>query len=222
MNLAQDLLPNSWLIAGYLIYGAALSLALWRTDYLSLLRASQRQHLFFGASIAIMCLWLIRAGITPGLGVHLLGISALTLLLGWQLAIVGAMAALVGSAVMGHEEWISLGLNGVLLVIIPVLVTHAVWRFTNRFLPPNLFIYILGCGFFGAGMATIAARLSVGGLLFAGGVLDWNATGAEYLPISLLTLFPESFINGIVIAAIAAYRPEWLATLDAERFLGEG
>jgi uncharacterized membrane protein len=222
MNLAQDLLPNSWLISGYLLYGVVLSLALWRIDYQNLLRVPQRQHLFFGASIAIMCLWLIRAGITPGLGVHLLGITSLTLLLGWQLAVVGAVAALAGSAIMGNEEWLSLGLSGVLLVLIPVLVTHAVWRFTLRFLPPNLFIYILGCGFFGAGIATMAARLSVGGVLFAGGVLDWNTTGTEYLPISLLTLFPESFINGIVIAAIAAYRPEWLATLDAERFLGEG
>lgn len=219
MNLVHDLLPTSWLISGYLIYGVALSWALFRTNYHGLLSESRRQHLLFGASIAIMCLWLIRAGITPGLGVHLLGISSLTLLLGWQLAIIGAVTALIGSAVMGNEEWISLGLAGVFLVIVPVAVTHAVWRFTDRFLPPNLFIYILGCGFFGAAIATLAARLSIGGLLFAGGVLDWYAAGTEYFPISLLTLFPESFVNGLVVAAIAAYHPEWLATLDARRFL---
>lgn len=221
MNLAHDLLPYSWLIGGYLIFGAALSWAVFRMDFKGLLSHPRRQHLLFGASIAVMCLWLIRAGITPGLGVHLLGISSLTLLLGWQLAMVGALAALIGSGFMGHEDWISLGIVGVLLVVVPVSVTHAIWRITYRYLPPNLFIYTLGCGFFGAGLATLAARLSVAALLFAGGSLSWWTIRTEYLPISLLTLFPESFINGMVIAAIAAYRPEWLATFDTERFLGK-
>lgn len=221
MNLAHDLLPHSWLILGYLLYGGALSWAIYRADFQALLNDPRRQHLLFGASIALMCLWLIRAGITPGLSVHLLGMTTLTLLLGWQLAIVAALTALIGSAVLGNEEWSNLGVIGTLLVVVPVFITHNIWRFTNRYLPPNLFIYILGCGFFGAGVATLAARLATSGLLLGSGAMDWVIIQDEYLPISLLTLFPESFTNGVIIASFAVYRPEWLATLETERFLGK-
>jgi uncharacterized membrane protein len=175
--------------------------------------------LLFGASLAVMLLWLIRAGVTPGLGVHMLGMTVLTLLLGWRLAIVGALAALVGSAVMGVESWDTLGLSGMLLVAVPVAVTYAIWRLLDRFLPSNLFIYILGCGFFGAGLAAAVARLAVAGVLLASGGAKAPVILSEYLPISLLILFPESFINGLIVAAFAAYRPEWLATLDAGRYL---
>lgn len=219
MNLAHGLFPTSWLIAGYVLFGAALAWALWGLDYRGLVREPRRQHLLFGASLALMLLWLIRAGVTPGLGVHILGMTSLTLLLGWRLAVVGAGSALIGLAVMGTEAWGALGLVGVPLVVVPVTVTQLIWRLTDRFLPANLFIYILGCGFFGAGIATAAARFTIGGLLLAGGAAQWPSICSEYLPIALLTLFPESFINGMIIAAFAAYRPDWLATLDMRRYL---
>jgi uncharacterized membrane protein len=219
MNLAHGLLSTPWFIAGYVLFGAVLAWTLVGVDYQGFMRQPLRQHLFFGASIAVMLLWLIRAGVTPGFGIHLLGITALTLLLGWRLAMTGAVLALVGMAVIGVEEWITLGLAGVLLVAVPVAVTQTVWRLIDRFLPANLFIYILGCGFFGAAIATATTRLTVGGLLLATGTADWPLISEQYLPVALLTLFPEGFINGMVIAAFAAYRPDWLATLDMRRYL---
>lgn len=219
MNIAPGLFPTAWLAFGYLFYGAALVWALLGVDYPGLIREPRRQHLIGGASIAVMLLWLLRAGVTPGLGVHILGITALTLLLGWRLAVIAAAVALAGTAFTGREGWSVLGLEGVLLVLVPVGVTHAIWRLLDRRLPANLFIYILGCGFFGAGIATALARLTAGLVLLLSGAVSWPMLSAEYLPMSLLTLFPESFINGMIVAAFAAYRPDWLATLDAQRYL---
>lgn len=218
MNLADAFLPIPWLVCGYLLYGIVLTWALLGLDYASLKSEPRRQHILGGASIALMLLWLLRAGVTPGLGVHILGVTAFTLLLGWRLAIVGATIALIGSAVTGAESWSVLGLEGVVLVLIPVGLTYAIWRFVDNFLPSNLFVYILGCGFFGAGIATVIARLACCGLLLLSGAANWSLLSEQYLPISLLVLFPESFINGMIVAAFAAYRPEWLATLDAERY----
>lgn len=218
MNIAQGLFPTSWLVFGYLLYGAGLAWALLGIDYAGFMRVPRRQHIFGGASIAIMLLWLLRAGISPGLGVHILGITALTLLLGWRLAIVGATVALVGTAFTGTEEWSVLGLLGVVTVLVPVGVTYCIWSLLDRHLPANLFIYILGCGFFGAGIATALARLVAGCMLIFSGAVEWGTLSEEYMPISLLILFPESFINGMIIAAFATYRPDWLATLDAQRY----
>lgn len=220
MDLAQDPFPAAWLIGGFLVYGAALARALVGLDLTGLGNAPLRQHLLGAASLSLMLLWQIRSDVTPGFDIHLLGMTAFTLMLGWRLAILGATLALIGSAVSGAEHWSVLGLQGAVLVLIPVAVSYCIWRLLERYMPANLFIYILGCGFFGACIATALARLVCAMLLLLSGAVDWLTMSEQYLPVFLITLFPESFVNGAFVAACAAYRPEWLATFDAERYLG--
>lgn len=219
MNLAPDLLPLPLFGAGYLLFAALLVWALTGINYRRWAREPLRQHLFFASSLAIMLLWFVRAGLAPGLGIHFLGMTALTLLLGWRLAMVGALFPLVGSAVVGLESWESLGLNGLLLVALPIGISQAIWRLADRRLPPNLFVYILGCGFFGSLLAAGVARLAVGGVLLAAGMYSWQTLVDDYLVVLPLALFPEGIINGMVVSVLSALRPEWMATLDTRRYL---
>ena len=43
------------------------------------------QHLCLGGAIVLVPLWTLRAGLHEGLDVHFLGLTSLTLLLGWRL-----------------------------------------------------------------------------------------------------------------------------------------
>jgi len=70
------------------------------------------QHVFLGASVLLMFLWTIRGGLAPGLGVHLLGATVLTLMFGWRLALLAMALALAGTAVYGLVGWTTLGVNG--------------------------------------------------------------------------------------------------------------
>ncbi len=38
----------------------------------------------------------------------------------------------------------------------------------------------------------------------------------------MLILFPEGFINGAVVSALAVFAPELLRSYDDERYLGRG
>ena len=219
MNLAPDLLPLPWFGASYVLFGALLLWALIGIDYRRWARESLRQHLFFGASLAVMLLWFVRAGFSPGLGIHFLGMTALTLLLGWRLAMAGSLFALIGSAAIGVESWQTLGMSGLLLVALPIGISHLIWKLADRRLPANLFVYILGCGFFGSLLAAALARVAVGAVMLAGGAYGWETIRSQYVAVLPLALFPEGIINGMVISVLAAFRPEWVATLDARRYL---
>lgn len=220
MNLPSTL-PLIWFGVGYALFAALLIWALTGIDFRRWAREPLRHHLFFGASLTVMLLWFIRADVAPGLAIHLLCMTALTLLLGWRLALVGALFPLLGSAVSGAESWLTLGVNGLLLAAVPIGVSHLVWRLADRRLPANLFVYILGCGFFGALLAAATARLGGASIALLFGLQDWDAIRDQYLAVLPLTLFPEGIVNGMVISALAAFRPEWVTTLDARRYLGE-
>src|SRR5690554_7181805 len=53
------------------------------------------QHSFFGAAVALGFIWQLRAGIYPGLAIHIFGITAVTLMLGWGLAVFAGLLALI-------------------------------------------------------------------------------------------------------------------------------
>ena len=54
------------------------------------------QHLCLGGAIALVPLWTLRAGLHEGLEIHFLGLTSLTLLLGWRLALLAGTRAAPG------------------------------------------------------------------------------------------------------------------------------
>jgi len=219
VNLSSDLLPKAWLLTAGLIY---LALWLWAAlgaDWRGLQRSSYRQHLLFGGALAVLCLWYLRAGVSPGLGIHLLGMTALTLMLGWRLALVASVVPLIGMVVLGREPWSAAAVSALLLAAVPVGVTHLVWRVTERWMPSNLFAYLFVCAFFGGVLSAALARLLVVGLLVVSGSYDGEQLQREYLLLLPLTLLPEGMLNGMLVSVMAVYRPDWLATFDAKRYL---
>merc|ERR1712224_68068 len=56
---------------------------------------------------------MFRAGIFDGLNVHILGLSAVTLMLGFRYAVITATLTLVGATAAGYGSWQSIGVNGV-------------------------------------------------------------------------------------------------------------
>ncbi len=221
MNLTADQFPFVWLWPGFALYFLLLTWALGGLDLNELKRRRSRQHVFYAGSIAVMMLWLMRTGIQPGLGLHLLGISGLALIAGWRLAFLGALFPLVGVVVLGHEPWQAAGMVAMVMVALPIAVTYGVWRLTERFLPSNLFVYIFVCGFFGSAMAALLAHLAAAGLMLATGATESATITRDYLVYLPLMLFPEALINGGLISVLVAYRPEWLATFNTRRYFGD-
>jgi len=217
--IAAELLATSTLVLGWLLYAAVLLWACIRAPWVELFSDTRRQHLLFGAVLAIFLLWLVRRDFESGLSFHFIGLTAVTLLLDWPLAMLAAFVAQMALVVTGHQQLTALGLNGVLLVLIPVTVTEICALAVERTQPRNLFVYIFFSGFFAAGLAALFCILAgLGVLLFDGRypMPPWLNDFAGYI---WLVMFPEAFINGTVVSALVVFYPDWMETFNRTRYL---
>ncbi len=62
-----------------------------------------------GTAASLFVLWLFKAGIFEGLDVHFLGLSVLTLMLGFRNAIIASFIALLGANAVGYGSWENFG-----------------------------------------------------------------------------------------------------------------
>ena len=76
---------------------SCVALILWlsfdKNSFAQLLATPIRQIGVLACALVLAVLWRIKAGILPGLELHILGVSAVTLILGWRLAIFASVLA---------------------------------------------------------------------------------------------------------------------------------
>ncbi|AZF24981.1 energy-coupling factor ABC transporter permease [Pseudomonas sp. R2-60-08W] len=159
---------------GWLLYAPLVIWAIWRAPWVELFADRRRQHLLFGTVFALFMLWLVRRDFDTGVSYHFIGMTAVTLLLDWPLAIVGGCAAQLGLVWLGRQDFAAVGVNGLLAGL------GLLW-FDGRFAMP-----------------------------------EWLEDFVGYL---WLIIFPEAFINGMVISALVVFCPEWLETFNRTRYL---
>lgn len=211
MNLGHAI-PDPDLLRWTLIVLAPLLLvALWRAPWREL-AARQERMTAFGVAIAVLpILWSMGAPLPGNIQLHLLGMTTVTLVFGWQLALLAGLLASLVLALVGNWQLPALPVNYLLTVAVPVLVSATVLGAANRLRRTNLFVYMLGVGFFGS-MAAIGLTLALGNRLLE--------TGLDHALVLLLT-FPEGFVNGAVISALTVFYPDLVRTYDDERYLGK-
>lgn len=173
------------------------------------------------AATAVLVVWQVRAAPDGGPAFHLLGATLLTLAFGWRLAVIALGGVLAVSAAAGESGFLALGANGIASVLVPVAVSYAWARATERLLPANLFVYVFSSAFFGAALAMTAAVLASALMIAASGAAPPGELAANYLPTSLLLLFPEAFLTGGLVTLAVVYRPAWLVSFDDRDWLGE-
>lgn len=146
MISAAVLAPQTlWL--GWLLYAPVIVWAVLRSSWVELFADRRRQHLLFGTVFALFMLWLVRRDFDTGVSYHFIGMTAVTLLLDWPLAIVGGLAAQLGLVLLGRQDLAAVGVNGALLILLPVLVTETCALLVERAQPRNPFVYIFCSGF---------------------------------------------------------------------------
>jgi uncharacterized membrane protein len=199
-------------------YAVLLLLAVRYADWRRLWRSSEL-NLFLVLCLALIGLWSLRAGVSPGLALHYLGMTAMTLVFGWGLAMIGSAVALIGMMVIWGGDWNAFAVNALVVGAIPALVTITVHRLAQRHLPPNFFIYIYINAFLAAGLAILASVLVVAGLLAASDAYSLPRMNYEYLAYLPLLVLPEAILNGMVITAFVVLKPEVVATFDDDVYL---
>jgi uncharacterized membrane protein len=217
--IGAELLSPQTLAVGWLIYVPAIAWAVARAPWVELFTDSRRQHLLFGTVFALFMLWLVRRDFDTGVSYHFIGLTAVTLLLDWPLAILGGLIAQLALVLLGRQDLIAVGINGALLILLPVLVTECCAILVERAQPRNLFVYIFCSGFLAAALSALVCLLLGLGLLWHDGIFVMPYWLEDFIGYLWLIIFPEAFINGMVVSALVVFSPEWLETFNRTRYL---
>lgn len=218
MNLPTTLFAPAWHIVALLLTGASL-LWCWRTAPWGEIRKGTRLQVMAGVAALLAPLWTMKAGIKPGLDLHLLGAMAASLILGPQLAIIAMGLALLGVTVNGALPWVAWPINFVHMVLWPVGVATCIHHLVERRLPLHFFVYLFVAGFLGAAVTVMLQGLLSSLTLTLAGSYSFDYLLANYLPYFLLLGFSEGWLTGMVMTLMVVYRPQWVATFDDQRYL---
>ncbi len=125
----------------------------------------------------------------------------------------------LGVKLLGAADFKALALNCLLTGVVPITVSHLLWRINENLLPPNYFAYI----FFAAFLAGGVSILGTGFLSYHILEMLENELSIElldqYLMVFIPMMYPEAFLSGAVISVFVIYKPEWIATFDDRRYL---
>jgi uncharacterized membrane protein len=205
-----------WMLG--LIFALCLALALRLTPWRKF-RDLEQLNVFLGTVVALVLLWHMDAQVQPGLSFHLLGVTAMTLMFGWSLAVIGASLALLGVTLNAGTGWEGFALNAILSGIVPASLTQVLLILIRWYLPKHFFVYVLVNGFLTAGVVGVATGYLATVLLVLSGAYSFADLSESVLPFFPLMFMPEAFLNGWILAVLVAFKPQWVYSFSDEQYL---
>lgn len=195
-----------------------LAAAVWRAP-LGRLQSNEFSHVYFAACVVLLLLWNTRVGVLPALNFHLLGVTAVTLMFGWAYAVFAVLMVTIGTTINQSGAWLGIGLNVLITGCLPILVTVSLLHFAQKKLPYNFFVYVYINGFLAAGLSTVAVSLVGAALMLLADMGNAGWLSYQLLPYLPLVFFSEAFVNGMIMTAMVALRPGWVASFDDELYI---
>lgn len=219
MNLPAKLFTEDWLwlanlIFAFFLYRAAIS-APWR----KLLDNGTMINALVGLVVGTFVFWQFNAGIRPGFNFHILGSTLFLLMFGWQIATVAITLVMFATWLRMDLGMITLGINGLLMVAIPVLFSDWVLRFSKKHLPKNLFLFVLLDGFVCAAIAIILNALATTLLLLVFSHYTWAQIQYYYLVATPIIMLTEAVATGMMITAFTVFQPDAVMNFSDEEYL---
>lgn len=217
MNFSSNILPEIWLWAGFVFYSVCLLLALWTAEW-QRLKDGRDANILFASCVLLWLLWQLSAGTLQGMEFHLLLVTSVTLMFGWQFATICVSIAQLGLTLIGKADWLSYPVNVLCNGLVPIWISYLVYWLVYTWLPKHFFVYVYMNAFIGGALAMLFSRLVGLGILLGAEVYQWQALGEQPLFI-IVMLFPEAFLNGMVMTMLVVFRPEWVSSFSDKHYL---
>lgn len=220
MNLPGELLGDLWYWLAWLAWLPLMVLALRHASW-GWLKEGAHFNVWLGMIVSLVLIWSMKAGIKPGLDLHLTGVMLFTLVFDLPLAFIGLNLVLFGITLNGSMDFYAFALNGLLMAGVGGIFAVFIQRGVDFFFPRHFFVFVFLKGFFGAALVVMGLGAVFSLLYGINGVYSWDYLLTEYLPYYLLLGFSEAWISGMVLTLMLVYRPEWVATFDESIYSGD-
>ena len=222
MVVAAHLVPFWLNVAVGLVMLICLAFATSTADWAALRAAPERQHVLLGGLVALLLLWLLTLRVVEDLWIHLLGVTSLTLIVGWRFAILGATLVLFAYLWFEGQPLAAVPLSWLFSVLLPATTTRGLAHFLRMHGFRNLFVYMLGAGFGGGVLSVLVLALTALPVFWLVGRPEWIGRALENWAFIFLVLFPEGFINGMLVTAFTVFYPDLVKTFDDDYYLDDG
>ena len=135
---------------------------------------------------------------------------------GFRYSFLLALAVQLMNVWAGLGDLTSIGISLWITYWVPACWILGLLAVCQRYLPRNLFVYLLLNGFFGASLAMVWVQLGATAILLGLGDLSWAYLSQYYLPFGLMLSFPEGFITGAFLTMLVLFQPQWVYTFRDE------
>ncbi len=177
------------------------------------------QHLIFASIFCITILWSAQAGVKDGLDIHFLALTTLTMMFGWRMAFLVSIPTMIASHLLHGTSLLLLPTALVVSALVPIFITYVIFLLSFHYLPRNIFVFIFVAGFFN-GAITGSLHLLINASYYWGtGQYDWETIQHNYVVFVPLLAFPEGLLNGMSLAVLAVFKPEWLRVFSDRHYI---
>lgn len=218
MNLTDNLLGEAWYWVAWAIWLPCFAFSVWAAPW-GRLKVSEQSNLWLGMIVLLTLLWSLKAGVKPGLTLHLLGANLFTLAFGPHLAFVGLCLVLLGVTLNGAAGHFAYAVNALLLAGCGVFLSHFLFRIFSSFLPRHFFVYVFINSFISSAIVVVLIGVVSTALLSVAQVYEISYLFDEYLPYFLLLAFSEAWLSGMLMTLFVIYRPQWVSSFEDSRYL---
>ncbi len=215
MNLTLTLVPATWTLIADILLLPVLFLIYYTfpSNWFS-----RHYNIFLAICVGLVVLWSMKAGIRAGMEYHFLGATLLTLMFGWQLAILGVAIEVLVLVIVGDIQWQVFAVNVFLMGVIPVTVSSLILLLVEHKLY-NHFITYFFVGAFANAALTVAISVYIAAMfMVAGGAYSYEYMNYEYTPYIFLMIYPEAFLTGLVIIILVVNFPQWVRSFDDNKY----
>ena len=219
MNLPAQFFSSDLLWLTNLVFAILLGRAAWFAPWKKVLSNEVRTNALVGLSLGVFLFWQLNAGFRPGYNHHILGATLFVLLFGWHAAFTTISFIMFATWIRSDIPLVSLGINGLMMVAIPVYFSELMSRLIQRHLPKNFFIFVLCNGFLCAGLAMILVVATATVILTGLSPNTWASVQRNYLIAAPVIIFAEAFATGALITAFAVSKPEAVFNFDVDEYL---
>lgn len=218
MNLSAEGLNLPWLVGGLLIWVGLLIWAFKTAPWYKVTGDRSAQNVVLAATVIVLLVWQFGASLGGGITFHFLLMTTMTLMFGPQFALLGMSLALLGVTFESDLGYWALGLNAVLMGVIPIFITWWMARWAFYKLDHNVFVYVFFNAFLSAAIGVVVSLSLAATVLYAADVQTAETLKQSFLPFVPLMATPEGFLNGMLMTAFVLFKPHWVSSFNDKEY----